>query len=172
MAGSVNKVLLIGNLGADPDVREFPSGDKYCNFSVATNESWRDRETGEQKDRTEWHFVKIYNSGLAKIAEQYLRKGSKVFIEGQLETRKWQDQSGQDRYTTEVVLRGFKGNLTLLDRPPEGSWSGGGDYDRGESNYDRGRSGNFGNRGDQGGQREQREQQSVDMSDLDDNIPF
>ena len=172
MAGSLNKVLLIGNLGADPDVREFPSGDKFCRFSIATNESWRDRESGEQKERTEWNNVVIFSSGLARVAEQYLRKGSKVFIEGQLETRKWQDQSGQDRYTTEVVIRGFRGNLILLDRPPEGSWSGAGGYDRSESNYDRDRSGNFGNRGDQGGPREQREQQNVDMSDLDDNIPF
>lgn len=169
MAGSLNKVQLIGNLGADPDLREFPSGDKYCRLRVATGESWRDRETGEQKERTEWHNVSIFNSGLTRVVEQYLRKGSKVFIEGQLETRKWQDQSGQDRYTTEVVLRGFRGTLILLDRPPEGSWSGAGGYDRSESNYDRDRGGNFGNRGDQGGQREQ---QNVDMSDLDDNIPF
>ena len=169
MAGSLNKVLLIGNLGADPDLREFPSGDKYCKFSVATNETWRDRETGEQKERAEWHLVTIYSSGLTGVAEQYLRKGSKVFIEGQLETRKWQDQSGQDRYTTEVVIRGFRGTLILLDRPPEGSWSGAGGHNRSESNYDRDRGGNFGKRGDQGGQREQ---QNVDMSDLDDNIPF
>lgn len=115
MAGSVNKVILIGNLGADPEVRSFPNGGKVVNIRIATSESWRDRNTGERKERTEWHSVAIFNENLAKIAEQYLKKGSKVYIEGQLETRKWQDQSGADRYTTEVVLRAFRGELTLLD---------------------------------------------------------
>lgn len=162
MAGTVNKVILIGNLGADPDVRAFPSGDKYCRLSVATNESWRDRESGEQKDKTEWHRVTVFNSSTAQFVEQYLRKGSKVFIEGQLETRKWQDQSGQDRYSTEIVIRGFRGNLQSLDRPSDGSWADSGGYDRG------GRSDNE-NRSEQRGGIDQ---SAVDMSDLDDNIPF
>jgi single-strand DNA-binding protein len=115
MAGSVNKVILVGNLGADPEVRSLPSGSKVVNLSVATSDSWRDRNTGERKERTEWHRVVIFNEGLTKVAEQYLRKGSKVYIEGQLQTRKWQDQSGQDRYSTEVVLQGFNSNLTMLD---------------------------------------------------------
>jgi single-strand DNA-binding protein len=115
MAGSVNKVILVGNLGADPEARNFPNGGKVVNLRIATSESWRDRNTGERKERTEWHSVAIFNENLAKIAEQYLRKGSKVYIEGQLETRKWQDQSGADRYTTEVTLRAFRGELTLLD---------------------------------------------------------
>jgi single-strand DNA-binding protein len=115
MAGSVNKVILIGNLGRDPEVRAFNNGGKVVNLRIATSESWKDRATGERKDRTEWHSVAIFNENLARVAEQYLKKGSKVYIEGQLETRKWQDQSGQDRYTTEVVLRQYRGELTLLD---------------------------------------------------------
>ncbi len=115
MAGSVNKVILVGNLGRDPEVRTFQNGSKVCNLRIATSENWKDRNSGERRERTEWHSVAIFSEPLARIAEQYLRKGSKVYIEGQLETRKWQDQSGQDRYTTEVVLRPFTGNLTLLD---------------------------------------------------------
>jgi single-strand DNA-binding protein len=115
MAGSVNKVILVGNLGADPEVRNLPSGGKVVNLSVATSESWRDRNTGERKERTEWHRVVIFSEGLTRVAEQYLRKGSKVYIEGQLQTRKWQDQSGADRYSTEVVLQNFNSNLTMLD---------------------------------------------------------
>ena len=115
MSGSVNKVILIGHLGRDPEVRNFQSGGKVVNLRLATSESWRDKASGERKERTEWHSVAIFNEGLAKVAEQYLRKGSKVYIEGQLETRKWQDQSGADKYTTEVVLRAFGGALTLLD---------------------------------------------------------
>ncbi|MFL2822587.1 MAG: single-stranded DNA-binding protein [Paracoccaceae bacterium] len=115
MAGSVNKVILIGNLGRDPEVRTFQNGGKVCNFSIATSESWKDRNSGERQERTNWHNIAIFNENLAQIAEQYLRKGSKVYIEGQLETRKWQDQAGNDRYTTEVVLRNFRGELTLLD---------------------------------------------------------
>ncbi len=115
MAGSVNKVILVGNLGRDPEVRTFPSGGKVVNLRIATSETWRDKSTGERKERTEWHSVAIFNENLAKIAEQYLKKGSKVYVEGQLETRKWQDQSGADRYTTEIVLRQFRGELTLLD---------------------------------------------------------
>jgi single-strand DNA-binding protein len=121
MAGSVNKVILIGNLGADPEVRTFPSGGRVCNLSVATNERWRDKTTGESRERTEWHRVVIYNEGLVGVAERFLRKGSKVYLEGQLETRKWQDQSGQDRYTTEVVLRGFNSALTMLDGRENGT---------------------------------------------------
>src|SRR6218665_4156676 len=115
MAGSVNKVILVGNLGNEPEVRNLPSGGKVVNLSVATSESWRDRNSGERKERTEWHRVVIFSEGLAKVAEQYLHKGSKVYIEGQLQTRKWQDQSGADKYSTEVVLQGFNANLTLLD---------------------------------------------------------
>ena len=120
MAGSVNKVILVGNLGADPEVRTLPSGNKVVNLSVATSENWRDRNSGERKERTEWHRVVIFSEGLAKVAEQYLRKGSKVYLEGQLQTRKWQDQSGQDRYSTEVVLQGFNSNLTMLDGRGDG----------------------------------------------------
>ncbi|GAB4387279.1 single-stranded DNA-binding protein [Albidovulum sp.] len=154
MAGSVNKVILIGNLGADPEVRDFPSGGKVCNLRLATSETWRDRNTGERRERTEWHRVAIYNENLVRIAEQYLRKGSKVYIEGQLETRKWQDQNGQDRYTTEIALRPYRGELTLLDGRGEGG--GGGGYD--DRGADRG--------GDapQGG--------GAARSDLDDEIPF
>jgi single-strand DNA-binding protein len=128
MAGSVNKVILIGNLGRDPEVRNFPNGGKVVNLRVATTDTWRDRQSGERKERTEWHSVAIYNENLARIAEQYLRKGSKVYLEGGLETRKWQDQSGQDRYTTEVALR-FNAQMTLLDSRGEGG--GGYDQDRG-----------------------------------------
>lgn len=115
MAGSVNKVIIIGNLGRDPEVRTFQNGGKVCNLRVATSEAWKDKQSGERKERTEWHSVAIMSEPLVRIAEQYLRKGSKVYLEGQLETRKWQDQSGQDRYSTEVVLRPYKGELTLLD---------------------------------------------------------
>ena len=115
MAGSVNKVILIGNLGRDPEVRTFQNGGKVCNFSIATSDTWKDRNSGERQERTNWHNIAIFNENLAQIAEQYLRKGSKVYVEGQLETRKWQDQAGNDRYTTEVVLRNFRGELTLLD---------------------------------------------------------
>lgn len=126
MAGSVNKVILIGNLGADPEVREFPNGGKVCNLRLATSETWKDRNTGERRERTEWHRVAIYSEPLVRVCEQYLRKGSKIYVEGQLETRKWQDQSGQDRYTTEVALRPFRSELTMLDsRRSEG---GGGGY--------------------------------------------
>jgi len=126
MAGSVNKVILIGNLGRDPEVRTFSNGGKVCNLRIATSETWRDKSSGERKERTEWHSVAIFSEPLAKVAEQYLRKGSKVYIEGQLETRKWQDQSGQDRYSTEVVLRPYSSTLTMLDGT-SGGGSGGGD---------------------------------------------
>ena len=129
MAGSVNKVILIGNLGADPEIKRTQDGRPIANLRVATSETWRDKNTGERREKTEWHRVVIFNEGLCKIAENYLKKGAKVYIEGQLQTRKWQDQSGQDRYTTEVVLQGFNGNLTMLDGRGEGS-GGGGDYRR------------------------------------------
>jgi single-strand DNA-binding protein len=125
MAGSVNKVIIIGNLGQDPEVRNFPSGGKVCNFSVATSENWKDKNTGERKERTEWHRVSITSEPLVRVAEQYLRKGSKVYLEGQLETRKWQDQSGQDKYTTEVVLRPYRSELTMLDGRNDGGQGGG-----------------------------------------------
>ena len=125
MAGSVNKVILIGNLGADPEIRRTQDGRPVANLRVATSDSWKDKTTGERKEKTEWHRVVIFNENLCRIAEQYLKKGSKVFIEGQLQTRKWQDQSGQDRYSTEVVLQGFRGELTLLDRAGGGGAAGG-----------------------------------------------
>jgi single-strand DNA-binding protein len=126
MAGSVNKVILIGNLGADPEVRRTQDGRPIVNLRLATSENWRDKATGERKEKTEWHRVVIFNENLCRIAEQYLKKGAKVYLEGQLQTRKWQDQSGQDRYSTEVVLQGFRGELTLLDRAGAGAGSGGG----------------------------------------------
>lgn len=126
MAGSVNKVILVGNLGADPEIRRTQDGRPIANLRIATSESWRDRNTGERREKTEWHRVVIFNEGLCKVAEQYLRKGSKVYLEGQLQTRKWQDQSGQDRYSTEVVLQGFNSNLTMLDGRGEGGGQGGG----------------------------------------------
>ncbi|WP_417674043.1 single-stranded DNA-binding protein [Roseibium sp.] len=126
MAGSVNKVILVGNLGADPEIRRTQDGRPIANLRIATSESWRDRSTGERREKTEWHRVVIFNEGLCKVAEQYLRKGSKVYLEGQLQTRKWQDQSGQDRYSTEVVLQGFNSNLTMLDGRGEGGGQGGG----------------------------------------------
>jgi single-strand DNA-binding protein len=134
MAGSVNKVILVGNLGADPEIRRTNDGRPIANLRIATSESWRDKNTGERKERTEWHRVVIFNENLTKIAEQYLKKGSKVYIEGQLQTRKWQDQSGQDRYSTEVVLQGFNSTLTMLDgRNSGGQGSGEIDGDFGRS---------------------------------------
>jgi single-strand DNA-binding protein len=170
MAGSVNKVILVGNLGRDPEVRTFQNGSKVVNLRIATSETWRDKASGERKEKTEWHSVAIYSEPLARIAEQYLRKGSKVYVEGALETRKWQDQSGADRYTTEIVLRPYRGELTLLDGrgdsagaqidrdvgyDPTGSYGGGG-YGGQPARGGAG-AGGFG-----GGAR----------SDLDDEIPF
>ena len=129
MAGSVNKVILIGNLGRDPEVRTFNNGGKVCNLRFATAETWRDKASGERREKTEWHSVAIFSEPLARVAEQYLRKGSKVYLEGQLETRKWQDQSGQDRYSTEVVLRPYTSTLTMLDGRGEGGGMGGGGGD-------------------------------------------
>ena len=127
MAGSINKVILVGNLGADPEIRRTQDGRPIANLSIATSESWRDKNTGERRDKTEWHRVVIFSEGLCKVAENYLRKGSKVYLEGQLQTRKWQDQQGQDRYSTEVVLQGFSSNLTMLDGRNDNQ-GGGGDY--------------------------------------------
>ena len=170
MAGSVNKVILVGNLGRDPEVRSFQNGGKVANLRIATSETWRDRNSGERKERTEWHTVAIFSEPLVKLAEQYLRKGSKVYIEGQLETRKWQDQSGQDRYSTEVVLRPYRGELTMLDgRNDGGQGGGGGSYGGGQGGgygggYDSGPSDNGGGYG--GGQG------GGGSRDLDDEIPF
>lgn len=126
MAGSVNKVILVGNLGKDPESRSFQNGGKVVEMRIATSESWKDRNSGERKEKTEWHTVKVFNEGLATVAEKYLRKGSKVYIEGALTTRKWQDQSGADRYSTEIVLQGFNSVLTMLDGAPGGGGGGGG----------------------------------------------
>ena len=154
MAGSVNKVILVGNLGRDPEVRNTQNGDPIVNMSLATSESWKDRTTGERRERTEWHRVVIFNENLGRIAQQYLRKGSKVYIEGQLQTRKWQDQSGQDKYSTEVVLQRFRGELTMLDSRADSS---GGFGDSGSGGFSDSTGGDFA--GGSGG-------------DLDDEIPF
>jgi single-strand DNA-binding protein len=143
MAGSVNKVILVGNLGADPEIRRTQDGRPVANLRLATSESWKDKTTGERREKTEWHRVVIFNENLCRIAEQYLKKGSKVFIEGQLQTRKWQDQAGQDRYSTEVVLQGFRGELTLLDRAggAAGAGAGGGEFGADEAGGEFGSSG-------------------------------
>jgi len=161
MAGSVNKVILVGNLGRDPEVRSFNNGGKVCNLSIATSESWRDKATGERKEKTEWHRVAIFNERLAEVAEKYLKKGAKVYIEGQLETRKWTDQDGKERYSTEVVLRQFRGELTMLDGRAGG---GGGMGGPPEDDMSGGPSGNGGGGGGpRGGGRK---------GVLDDDIPF
>ena len=172
MAGSVNKVIIVGNLGRDPEVRSFQNGGKVCNLRIATSENWKDRNTGERRERTEWHSVAIFSEPLARIAEQYLRKGSKVYIEGQLETRKWQDQSGQDRYSTEVVLRPYRGELTLLDgRGDGGGGGGGGGFGGGSSGgYDDRDGGYGGGYDDRGGSSSGGGGGS--NRDLDDEIPF
>ena len=171
MAGSVNKVILIGNLGRDPEVRSFQNGGKVCNLRIATSENWKDKNTGERREKTEWHSVAIFQEGLVRIAEQYLRKGSKVYIEGQLQTRKWQDQSGQDKYSTEVVLQGFGGTLTMLDGRDGGGVgapSGGGSgYDnRQDGGYDSGYDSGYSGGPAQGGGT------STPSRDVDDEIPF
>ena len=171
MAGSVNKVILIGNLGRDPEVRSFQNGGKVCNLRIATSENWKDKNTGERREKTEWHSVAIFQEGLVRIAEQYLRKGSKVYIEGQLQTRKWQDQSGQDKYSTEVVLQGYGGTLTMLDGRDGGGVgapSGGGSgYDnRQDGGYDSGYDSGYSGGPAQGGG------PPAPSRDLDDEIPF
>ena len=160
MAGSVNKVILIGNLGRDPEVRTFPDGGKLCNLRIATSERWRDRNTGENRERTEWHNVVLRGDGLVRVAEQYLRKGSKVYVEGTLQTRKWQDQSGQDRYSTDVVVAGMGGTLTMLDGRGEGG--GGGGYGRDSGARDSGGR-DMGGSSDRG---------FAGPADMDDEIPF
>ncbi|WP_147036329.1 single-stranded DNA-binding protein, partial [Sphingomonas aquatilis] len=157
MAGSVNKVILVGNLGRDPESRSFQNGGKVVNLRIATSESWKDRNTGERKEKTEWHSVAIFNEGLANVAERFLRKGSKVYIEGQLQTRKWQDQNGQDKYSTEIVLQGFNSVLTMLDGPNGGQGGGGGgrsgggnDWGGGDD-FGGGSSGSYGGGGSRGG---------------------
>jgi single-strand DNA-binding protein len=162
MAGSVNKVILVGNLGKDPEIRRTQDGRPIANLSVATSESWRDKATGERKEKTEWHRVVIFNEGLCKIAEQYLKKGAKVYLEGSLQTRKWQDKDGHDKYSTEVVLQGFNSQLTMLDR------SGGG----GEPNYDSGGGGDFGSPGPTRERKPAMAGAGGKRDDLDDEIPF
>ncbi|PTE11919.1 single-stranded DNA-binding protein [Mesorhizobium helmanticense] len=174
MAGSVNKVILVGNLGADPEIRRLNSGDPVVNIRIATSESWRDKNSGERKEKTEWHNVVIFNDQLAKVAEQYLKKGAKVYVEGQLQTRKWQDQTGNDRYTTEIVLQKFRGELQMLDARGEGggqvgNYAGGGNSrgsDFGQSSpgesFNRGGGGGGGSKGGGGGS----------SRELDDEIPF
>lgn len=162
MAGSVNKVILVGNLGRDPEIRRTQDGRPIANLRVATSESWRDKNSGERREKTEWHSVVIFSEPLCRIVEQYLRKGSKVYIEGQLQTRKWQDQQGQDRYSTEVVLQGFNGSLTMLDGRSSGAGAGPGLQESDQAGYDSlGSSNGSGSRGGA----------SFDKS-LDDEIPF
>lgn len=158
MAGSVNKAIIIGNLGNEPEVRSFPDGGQLCTFSVATSENWKDRNTGERRERTEWHRIVIRSEGLIRVVQQYVHKGSKVYIEGKLQTRKWQDQSGQDRYTTEIVVGGFDGTLTMLDGRGNGG-EGGGDQRGDDFGGQGGQSGQSGPGGPGGG-------------GLDDEIPF
>lgn len=163
MAGSLNKVMLIGNLGADPEIRRLPSGGSVANMRIATSESWRDKNTGERREKTEWHNVVVFNDNLVRVIEQYVKKGSKLYVEGQLQTRKYQDKSGQDRYSTEVVLQGFNGNLTLLDGRGEGG--GGREMSGGGGGSDFGRSSPMERRPapQSGGGR---------PGDFDDDIPF
>jgi single-strand DNA-binding protein len=161
MAGSVNKVILVGNLGADPEIRRTQDGRPVANLRVATSDSWRDKATGERRERTEWHRVVIFNEGLCRIAEQYLKKGAKVYLEGQLQTRKWQDQQGQDRYSTEVVLQGFNSQLTMLDRAGTGGAGG-----------DAGEPGDFGSAGPTAPRERKPALAGAKRDDLDDEIPF
>ena len=165
MAGSVNKVILIGNLGADPEIRRTQDGRPIANLRVATSETWRDKATGERKEKTEWHRVVIFSEPLCKVVEQYLKKGSKVYLEGALQTRKWQDQSGQDRYSTEVVLQGFNSQLTMLDRA--GGGGGGGDFGSDESS-----GGDFGSSGPSAPRKPAMASAGGKGGDLDDEIPF
>ncbi|OBY27693.1 single-stranded DNA-binding protein [Leisingera sp. JC1] len=170
MAGSLNKVMLIGNLGRDPEVRSFQNGGKVCNLRIATSETWKDRNTGERREKTEWHSVAVFSEGLVRVCEQYLRKGSKVYVEGQLQTRKWQDQSGQDRYSTEIVLQGFGGTLTMLDGRGEGGGGGGqgGGYGGGSQGGGYGGGYDSGSQGGGGGNFGGGASHNID----DDEIPF
>lgn len=175
MAGSVNKVILVGNLGRDPEIRTMQSGGRVCNLALATSENWRDKQTGERREKTEWHRIVVFNDGLVTICERFLRKGSKVYIEGQLESRKWQDQSGQERYTTEVVLRPFRGELTMLDSRADG---GGGGYGGGGGQGGQSGQGGMGSSGagyedrGGGGTGSSGGGSAPPPSDLDDEIPF
>ncbi len=162
MAGSVNKVILIGNLGRDPEIRRTQDGRPIANLRIATSDTWRDKATGERREKTEWHSVVIFNENLCRVVEQYLKKGSKIFVEGQLQTRKWQDQSGQDRYSTEVVLQGFNGNLTMLDT----RGGGGGMHENGQADYGNGGNGEGPRAGKGGAAKGGFDKQ------LDDEIPF
>ena len=180
MAGSVNKVIIVGNLGADPEVKSFQNGGKVCNLRIATSESWKDKNTGDKQERTEWHSVAIFSEGLAGVAERFLRKGSKVYIEGQLRTRKWQDASGNDRYSTEVVLQGPGSVLTMLDGAPGGGQGGGGGGGQ-RSGGDWGGGGNSGGSSGGGGGGQRSGGSNVGgggaggsgfADDLDDDIPF
>jgi single-strand DNA-binding protein len=176
MAGSLNKVMLIGNLGADPEIRSFQNGGKVANLRIATSETWKDRNTGERQERTEWHTVAIFSEGLVGVVERFLRKGSKVYIEGQLQTRKWQDQSGNDRYSTEVVIRGMNGSLTMLDGAQGGSGGGGGGGQRGGgSSWDQGGGGSSGSwpqGGESSGGGARSSGGGSNYDELDDDIPF
>jgi single-strand DNA-binding protein len=165
MAGSVNKVILVGNLGKDPEIRRTQDGRPIANLRVATSESWRDKATGEKRERTEWHGVVIFSEGLCRVVEQYLKKGSKVYIEGQLQTRKWQGQDGQDRYTTEIVLQNFNSQLVLLDRPGDRPGAGAGGLQ--EDDY-----GGYGSGGDGDGMRRGGAAKPVFDKKVDDEIPF
>lgn len=169
MAGSVNKVILVGNVGNDPEVRSFNNGGKVCNFSLATSESWKDKQTGERRERTEWHKVAVFNEGLVGIIERYVKKGSKLYVEGRLQTRKWQNRDGNDQWTTEVVLQGYGGEITLLDSRNSG---GGGDYGGGnQGGYNQG--GGQGGYNQGGGQRSAAAMDGPKQDfDLDDDIPF
>jgi single-strand DNA-binding protein len=175
MAGSLNKVMLIGNLGADPEIRTFGNGGKVANLRIATSEQWKDRQTGERKEKTEWHTVAIFSEGLVGVVERYLKKGSKVFVEGKLQTRKWQDQNGNDRYSTEVVIQGMGGTLTMLDGAPGG---GGMSGRSGCGNYGGGAGGGYGGGNDAGGGsqgggwNQGGGAPGGGYDDLDDDIPF
>ena len=175
MAGGINKVIIVGNLGKDPEVRTFANGGKVCNFSVATSESWKDKQTGERKEKTEWHNISIFNEGLAGVAEKYLRKGSKVYLEGKLQTRKWQDQSGNDRYSTDVVLQGFDAKMEMLDSKPGGGGQGGGSSDGwggGQGGGAPSGGGSGGGWGQTGGGSGGGQGGGAFDSDLDDDVPF
>ena len=175
MAGSLNKVMLIGNLGQDPEIRSFQNGGKVANLRIATSETWKDRNSGERQERTEWHTVAIFSEGLVNVCERYLKKGSKVFVEGKLQTRKWQDQNGQDRYSTEVVLRGFDGTLTMLDGAGGGGGGrqGGSDNGGGGGGWNQGGSGGGYGGGNQGGGSSGGSSGGgSNYDDLDDDIPF
>ena len=172
MAGSVNKVILVGNLGKDPETRTFANGGKVVSFSLATSENWKDKGSGERKEKTEWHNISIFSEGLAGVAERFLRKGSKVYLEGQLETRKWQDQSGNDRYTTDIVLRNFNSSMVLLDSRESGGGGGGGggNFAGGGAEYSSGGSG--GSFAGGGSKPQSRPQPAAFDTDLDDDVPF